>query len=85
MKRAFVPPALATVLEQSSLLPFLGKYLTNDSISDMESHPAIHHDGQYFQSSQTDAVVVFGSRIYSLVPFVSCYWLCCASSQCSKL
>jgi len=74
MKRAFVPPALATVLEQSSLLPFLSKYLSNDSISDMESHPAIHHDGQYSKAlKRTDAVVVFGLRIYSLVPFVSCY------------
>jgi len=44
LDKGSVPPSLAVVLEQSSLVPFLRRYLGNDSISDMEAHPAIHHD-----------------------------------------
>lgn len=44
MGRASVSPSLASVLEQSCLLPFLQKYLSNDSISDIEAHSIIYHE-----------------------------------------
>ena len=44
MKQARVPPSLATVLEQSCLLPFLVQYLQNDSVSDMEAHSLIYRN-----------------------------------------